>query len=186
MPLRLHLDAYADYDENSGSYFEDPAVDVLLEHSLLSLSMWEDAHEKPFLNKNDSKRTVAEQKDYYKCMVIGDVPPHFEDRLGRLEFKAISEYVNRKHTATTFRSQEGEFYGQKGNTTGQLLTSELIYSYMVDLGIPFEAEKWNINRLMTLIKTCGENQKPKKKMGKAATAQRNASLNAARKRKLGL
>lgn len=188
MPLKLHLDSYTDYDEETGKLTECPAEDVTLEHSLISLSKWEEKWEKPFMNHLDKTRTIAQQRDYYRCMVIGKVPAFFLDRVTRTHDKAIEDYINRKHTATVIRSDtpaEGH-YGKKGNTTGQIFTSELIYSYMVEIGIPFEAEKWNLNRLITLIRVCGENQKPKKKMGKAATAQRNASLNAARRRKMGL
>ena len=41
--------------------------------------------------------------------------------------------------------------------------SELIYWYMSQLGIPFECDKWNLNRLLTLIRLAAakqNNQKP--------------------------
>ena len=42
------------------------------------------------------------------------------------------------------------------------ITSEEIYYWMIESGVPFECEKWNINRLLTLIRICNiKNQPPK-------------------------
>ena len=63
------------------------------------------------------------------------------------------------------------------------MTSELIYWYMTQLGIPFEADKWNLNRLLMLIRLAAakqNNQKPDAR----AFAQR-AAMNQARRARTG-
>ena len=82
-------------------------------------------------------------------------------------------------TATTFSNN-----GQKGGSNGEVLTSELIYYYMIASNIPFECQKWHLNRLITLIRVCSIKNQPPKKMGKGELMKRNASLNAARRKQL--
>ena len=80
-------------------------------------------------------------------------------------------------TATTFANN-------KGKTNNEVVTSELIYYWMVALNIPKECEKWHLNRLMTLIRICNIKNQPAKKMSKRDIMQRNSALNAARRAKL--
>ena len=54
---------------------------------------------------------------------------------------------------------------------------------MTELRIPWEAQKWHLSRLMTLIDVMNERQKPQKKMSRAQTAKQNAAINAARRAK---
>ena len=67
---------------------------------------------------------------------------------------------------------------------GQIVTSEVIYGWMIAFQIPVEFQKWHLNRLMMLIEVCNEQQNPKKKP-KKETARDYAKLNAERRRKLG-
>ena len=66
--------------------------------------------------------------------------------------------------------------------SGEKVTSELIYYWMVVFSIPFECEKWHINRLLKLIDIC-EAKSNTKKMSKGQIMSQNAALNAARKKK---
>ena len=81
-------------------------------------------------------------------------------------------------TATWFKNQPGK-------VSRDVVTSELIYYWMIACGIPMECEKWHINRLLTLIRVCNEkNKTPQKKNPKQRAASRSA-LNAARRRQYG-
>jgi hypothetical protein len=84
-------------------------------------------------------------------------------------------------TATWFSDDK-----KKKASNKRIVTSELIYYWMVALQIPFECQKWHINRLLTLIRVCDEENKPqdKKKRSKREFLSSRAALNAARKKQL--
>ena len=147
---------------------------LFLEHSLISLSRWESNWEKPFLKRND-KKTLVETIDYVRCMTINNnVDPNVYRVLTADNINAINAYVNAKKTATIV-------YEDKHRSTGETVTSELIYYWMVSLGIPFECQKWHLNRLLTLIRVCNVKNSPGKKMGRNALLNRYASLNKKRR-----
>jgi hypothetical protein len=92
--------------------------------------------------------------------------------------KAISEYIDDPMTATTIT----EFH--RPSSKNQIITSELVYYWMIAQNIPPEYEKWHINRLLTLIRVCSIKNDPNpKKMNKGAIARQNRALNAARRKK---
>ena len=69
--------------------------------------------------------------------------------------------------------------------TNQIITAELIYYWMTVLNIPFECDKWHLNRLFTLIRIANIKQAKPKKMSRSEIAARNRELNAQRKKQLG-
>lgn len=149
-----------------------------LEHSLVSLSKWESKWQKPFIS---SEKTDAEMLDYIKCMTITpNVPPDVYDRLTEKNVKEITDYINAPMTATTFSEQRGKGRGGRG----EVVTSELIYYWMIKHNIPFECEKWHIKRLLTLIRICEIKSEAPKKRSQREIMSRNAALNAARKKRL--
>ena len=75
-------------------------------------------------------------------------------------------------------------YGKPSRSSEQI-TSELVYYWMVALQIPFECQKWHINRLLTLVKICNVKNQPPKKRSQREILQSNAALNAARRKQLG-
>lgn len=147
-----------------------------LEHSLVSISKWESRWHKPFLGREE--KTTIQTIDYIKCMTITqNVDPEVYSRLTNSNIEDINNYIDDPMTATTFSKQEGQ--------SREVVTSELIYYWMIALNIPMECQRWHINRLLTLIRVCNIKQTPPKKMSKKDTASRYASLNAARRSKLG-
>ncbi len=152
------------------------AYELQLEHSLVSISKWESKWCKSFLS---SEKSSEEFLDYIKCMTLTPhVPDDVYDRLTTENVNAISEYVNAPMTATTFSEN-----GPK-KPSREIITSELIYYWMVALNIPFECQKWHIKRLLTLIRVCEIKNSPPKKQSKREIMSRNAALNAARRKHL--
>ena len=164
------------WDSKNQEFIVIKGQTICLEHSLVSLSKWEAKWHKPFLNREG--QTKEEIIDYIRCMTITqNVDPVIYNNIGNDILKKVDEYIKDPMTATTF-SDNG-----KGKRSSEIITSELIYYWMVTANIPFECQKWHLNRLLTLIKVCGlKNQQPKK-MSKSEIYNRNRALNEARRKK---
>lgn len=150
-----------------------------LEHSLLSVSEWESRWKKPFLLSNQEDRhTTEEMVDYVRCMTLNkDIDPTIYHGLNQNVVNAIEAYINDPHTATTFSKTRNTPV-----TSTEFITSELIYYWMVELGIPFECQKWHLNRLLTLIRIISIKRDTKNsKMSTNDILKRNASTNARRR-----
>lgn len=176
--LELHVKLDEMYDEATEEFVEPTVVTLELEHSLASLSKWESKFKKPFLSKED--KTTEQLLWYVRAMnQTPDVAPEVFARLGEAEFTAINEYINDPMTAAWF----ADVPGQKKNT--EVITSELMYYWMIAFTIPSECQHWHLNRLLALIRTCNiKNSKPKK-MSIAQAAQRQRDLNEQRLREFG-
>lgn len=177
IPAREHEELW---DELKEQFIPIPAqkeVTLQLEHSLISLSKWESKWCKPFFTNEE--KTYEETIDYIKCMTINpNVKPEIYRRLTQENVRQINEYIGAPMTATVINESPGK-RGRK-----QKITSELIYYWMIALNIPFECEKWHLNRLMTLIRVCNAENQPPKKRSKAELAKNYAALNAARRKQL--
>jgi len=163
----------------NGEFVKIPAskaYDLNLEHSLISISKWESKWHVPFISKDGH---TEEQTLYYiKCMTINpNIPDSVYDRLTSEDIKAISDYINDPMTATTVTDLSNK------RAKSEIITSELIYYWMTALQIPFECEKWHINRLLKLIEVCNVKNTPPKKMSKNEIIDRNKALNEARRAK---
>lgn len=167
------------YDEVHNEFVTVPGGKLVMEHSLIALSKWEAKWHKPFLSQG--KKSEAELLDYVRCMTIGKVDNRLYFMLSAENMNSINEYIADSMTATTFNEQYKE--GQTKRKASRPVTSEELYYDMIALGIPFECQKWHINRLQTLIKICSIKSQPPKKLKGKALAKHNTQLNAARRAK---
>lgn len=167
------------FDEQSGEFITvKKDTTIQLEHSLVSLSKWESKWHKPFLTKDE--KSFEETIDYIRCMSLTpNVDPNVFKLLSDKNIEAVNKYISDPMTATTFREN-----GNRGGVK-EIITSEIIYYDMIALNIPFECQKWHLNRLLTLIRVCDIKSQPPKKMSKGDLMRRNASLNAARRQQMG-
>ena len=165
---------YYNEETNEFLYYDDQVLQ--LEHSLVSISKWESRWCKPFLSGKD--KTVDEIIDYVCCMTMTpNVDREVYNRLTEDNLTAINDYIERPMTATTFSDN-----AQSSNR--EVITSEIIYYWMISFNIPFECQEWHLNRLLALIKVCNVKANPPKKMGRQELLARNKALNEARKRDL--
>lgn len=165
------------FDESRMEFVSTKPTKLQLEHSLVSISKWESKWHKPFLSHEG--RTREESLDYIRCMTINrDVDPMVYYSIPDSSMRIINAYIDDTMTATTITENEK-------NKSRQIVTSELIYYYMTALNIPFECQKWHLNRLLTLIRICSIKSQPPKKMSKNAIRKQNAELNAMRRARTG-
>ena len=165
------------WDEGKQEFITIKEQTLQLEHSLVSLSRWESKWHKAFLSKKE--KTYEETLDYVRCMTITkNVAPETYYYLSNKNMELIDQYINDPMTAT-YISED-----RNSRPSNEQVTAELIYYWMIALGIPHEYEKWHLNRLLTLIKVCNRKNTPPKKRSKKELMSRNAALNAARRKQL--
>ena len=175
--LEITIPSVELWDESKQEFVITKEATLKLEHSLVSLSKWESKWCKPFLSKTN--KTDEEMIDYVRCMTLTqNVPDEVYRCLTDDNIRKIYEYIDAPMTATWFNDDK-----TKG-TSREQTTSELIYYWMIALNIPFECQKWHLNRLLTLIRVCNIKNQPPKKMSKRDIMSRNAALNAARRNQL--
>lgn len=166
------------FDEQSQEFITKNDVTLKLEHSLISLSKWESLYEKPFLGKEE--KTQEEVRGYIKCMTLTpNVLPEVYEKLSDENITDINTYIDAKMTATWFNEAPG------APQSRDVITAELIYYWLIVFDIPFECEKWHLNRLFTLIRVCNIKQAKPQKMSRSEIAARNRELNAQRRAQLG-
>ena len=155
--LVLKLEPEEFWDEVKQEFVYSDPVEVKLEHSLVSINKWESKWHVPF---DDTLRRIVTSEKH---------------------MTSIKNYMDDSMTATKFsKQQQAQARIHQG---GEYITAELIYYWMVALQIPFECEKWHINKLLTLIQVCNLKNTPPKKMSKQEIYAQNRALNAARRAK---
>jgi len=177
--LHITVPAREFYDESTEEFITTKEQTIIMEHSLISLSKWEAKWKKPYLS--DAPKTNEEVIDYLRCMTVGpkNLDPNVYAALTKENLEEISAYIQDPMTATTINEQK-----RPGGR--EILTSELIYYYMIAQNIPVEFEKWHLNRLIMLIRVCAIKNDPKKeKMSRSAIMKQNKALNAARRARYG-
>ncbi len=167
------------YDEKTERFIQTKPVELQLEHSLISLSKWESKWEKPFLDNKE--KTPEELIDYIRFMTLNkNVDPYIYYLLNQETLMEIKKYMDSPMTATWFAEDKKKKRGR----SREIITAEIIYYWMIALNIPFECQKWHLNRLITLVRVCGIKNAPPQKMSKKNIIKQNQQLNAARRKAL--
>ena len=179
--LHITIPATELWDEANERFITvSKATTLALEHSLVAISKWESKWCKPFLTNKE--KTAEEAIDYIRCMTLTqNVDPNVYLCISEKSIKEINDYIAAPMTATVIRE-----YGPS-RINREVVTSELIYYWMVALNIPFECQKWHLNRLLTLIRICNIKNRPQDKSSRLSqreVLENYAALNAARKKAL--
>lgn len=176
--LTLKVPVVEAFDEATKKIVVSEYFLLELEHSLASLSRWEQKFEKPFLGTDE--KSSEETLWYIKAMTLTpNVPDALYSRLTTENLKAVTEYINAKMTATTITE-----HGPR-RPSREVITAEIIYYWMVSLNIPFECQYWHLNKLITLVRVCNLKNAPAKPMNRKSAAQQQRALNAQRRAQHG-
>lgn len=159
------------FDERTMQFTYSKEQKLTLEHSLIAVSKWESKFEKPFLS---SEKSAEETLEYIRCMTLTqNVKPETYLRLSPKNIEDIQAYIEAPMTATTFKKIE-----RRGGRK-ETITAELIYYWMIAFNIPFECQKWHLNKLLTLIEVCARKNEPPKKMSRRELAAQHRAINKA-------
>lgn len=186
--LEIKIRAKEGFNNSTQEFVNTKEIVLCLEHSLVSVSKWEAKYKKPFIS--DDKKTEEETKDYIKFMTVTqNVDPIVYNLLSKDELKRINDYIDSPATATKFYENKiVEGIGGPKKRKNETITSELIYYWMISFQIPFECQKWHLNRLLTLIRICSIKEKEQNgkggKMSKRDILSQNNALNAARRMRM--
>lgn len=174
--LRITIPSIEWYDDITNEFTSSKEQTLQLEHSLASISKWESRWKKPFLSKEE--KTIEETIDYIKCMTTTqNVSDDVYKYITNDNLKEVQKYLEDGMTATTFSNNSN-------GSSREIITSELIYYWMISMNIPFECQKWHLNRLLTLINVCSIKNRPAKKLSGKDLAKRNAEINESRRKML--
>lgn len=177
--LHITVPARELFDNETQEFVVVKEQNLVMEHSLISISKWEARWKKSYFSEN---KTEEEVLDYFRCMTVQPqkVDPDTYKYLTVENISQIKDYISDPMTATTIKERPG------ARRNSEIITSEIIYYWMVAQQIPIEFEKWHINRLLTLIKVCAIKNDPNApKMSKSAIARQNRAINKARRAKYG-
>lgn len=157
-----------------------PAIHLEMEHSLLSISKWESKWKIPFAEHQ--AMTTEQFLDYCRCMTANKpkVPDAWK-YLRQTDADKIGEYISDSMSARVMSSPKKN----KQKKSRVRMTSEYFYWLMIQLGIPFECEKWHFGRLLALIDCCQSNSGSEAPMNYRDRQRYYASLNEQRRKALG-
>lgn len=164
------------WDEKKEEFVYTGGGTLTLEHSLVSISKWEEKYRRSFLSSG--KKTAEEMIYYIKCMLLDETNESLICTLSQENIDEIVKYIEDPMTATYLREDKNR------PPSTEKITSELIYYWMIATGVPFECQYWHLNRLMTLIKVCAVKNNSGKH-SKRDMLRSNNAMNAARRARLG-
>ena len=175
--LQITIPATELWDDVNQVFITSKEHKLQLEHSLVSISKWESKWKVPFLAKGD--KTYEQTVDYIRCMTITqNIDPSVYKFLTVENMEEVKRYMDDTMTATHVNHMPS-----KGRRNNEQLTSELIYYQMTALNIPFECQKWHLNRLLKLIEVCNVKSQPPRKMSNQEILAQQAAINAERKKR---
>lgn len=165
------------WDPKERRFSKTKEYKLQLEHSLISISKWEARWNKSFLKEEN--KTTEEILDYIKCMTLTqNIPPEAYLCLTEDNISQIVEYIRAPMTATWFSEDNNRKFSR------EVITNEVIYDWMIEFGVPFECQKWHLNRLITLIRVRTARSKKSKPMSEKDTLSMYRDINAARRKRL--
>lgn len=176
--FELVIPAQEYWDERTEKFVTVDSGILVLKHNLVSLNKFESRNKIPLFSRNPITR--EQRIDYVKCMLINEVKDeNIFLSITNADLKKVDEYINDSMTATVFSGRK------ERNVSGRFITAELVYYWMAAFNIPYyPCEEWHLNKLLTLIKVCSEEQKgPQKKSRRDAMMDQRA-LNEMRKKQL--
>lgn len=169
--LQITTPARELWDEKAEQFIYVKPYTLQLEHSLVSISKWETKWHKAFLGKK--KKTDEETLDYIRCMTVNqNVPREVYYSLSPNNIEEILAYINDPMTSVHF--PENSSISPKSK---DVVTSEVIYNWMIVLNIPIEFQKWHLNRLFALIRVYEMKNAPKKKRSRKEILLENSEIN---------
>ncbi len=165
------------WNERTQQFVDTKEQTLCLEHSLVSISKWEAKYHKSFIKTFNKEPTDEEIRYYVKCMTLTqNVDPNVYLSLSVSNYQDVFAYINDTMSATYLNDRDT-------GTSRDVITSELIYYWMIQANIPFECQKWHLNRLLTLIRVCGiKNNQSNKKRSTAEIISDYKSENERRKK----
>lgn len=178
--LTIKIPSSEYFNERLGKIITIKECTINLEHSLISISKWESKWRKPFLSKDPL--TEEQFRDYVACMSLTPIDPLVLFGLTAQNIEDIKQYIESPMTATTF----SKALDNARQINREVITSEVLYYRMIAHNIPFECQKWHLNRLLTLMRICDIKSQPNKKgrINKSAVLRNYAQMNAARRARL--
>ena len=165
------------FDDDKQEFITTKAVSLQMEHSLVSISKWEERWRVSYIATKD--KTEEQIYDYLRCMTITkNVNPLVYYQMTPENLHEIAQYVDHPMTATTISEVQ-----KSKKAPYHIITAEVLYAWMIAYSIPFECQKWHLNKLIMLIRVIQEEAAAKEKKDPKEIMRRNKALNAARKAK---
>lgn len=171
--LKLNIAPVELFNSDTNEFYTVPSQgEYRFEHSLRAISEWESIYCVPFLEGNE--KTTDMMLTYFQCMCLTDI----DKRLLTTDVvKEITDYLASPQTATHIDMPHEENHGT-------YTSSELIYALMVEAGIPFECDTWNLNRLINVLTIVQQRRSPKKMKSKRTILEEQRALNEQRRARL--
>lgn len=177
--IPIHIQKGSFFNEETNEFIDiEPRV-LHMEHSLYTISKWEEKWHKPYLSNLPSfKKTEEEALDYMRCMCLEDdeeeINPLIFNCMSKTEYDKLIKYVQDPHTATTVTKKDDK------PPSRDIMTAEVIYYNMFSAQIPKECEHWHINKLLKLLEVFAAKQEKPKKMPKTAMVNQRRAVSRAR------